>query len=48
LAGGVAAGLTFSAVSNTCAMGNALAKLPYNKGRGCDIDAVLTKMRQPV
>ena len=46
LAGGVAAGLTFSAVSNTCAMGNALAKLPYNKGRGCDIDAVLTKMRQ--
>jgi rhodanese-related sulfurtransferase len=48
LAGGVAAGLTFSAVSNTCAMGNALAKLPYNKGRGCDIDAVLTKMRQAV
>tara|TARA_R110002110_G_scaffold378783_2_gene589296 strand:- start:2819 stop:3430 length:612 start_codon:yes stop_codon:yes gene_type:complete len=48
LAGGVAAGLTFSAVSNTCAMGNALAKLPYNKGRGCDIDAVLTEMRQAV
>ncbi|MFT4773415.1 MAG: rhodanese-related sulfurtransferase [Ilumatobacter sp.] len=48
LAGGVAAGLTFSAVSNTCAMGNALAKLPYNKGRGCDIDAVLTEMRQVV
>ena len=48
LAGGVAAGLTFSAVSNTCAMGNALGKLPYNKGRGCDIDAVLTKMRQVV
>jgi rhodanese-related sulfurtransferase len=48
LAGGVAAGLTFSAVSNTCAMGNALGKLPYNKGRGCDIDAVLTKMRQAV
>tara|TARA_B110000483_G_C17939286_1_gene443939 strand:+ start:92 stop:703 length:612 start_codon:yes stop_codon:yes gene_type:complete len=48
LAGGVAAGLTFSAVSNTCAMGNALGKLPYNKGRGCDIDAVLTEMRQAV
>ena len=48
LAGGIAAGLTFSAVSNTCAMGNALAKLPYNKGRSCDIDAVLTKMRQAV
>ncbi len=46
LAGGVATGLTFSAVSNTCAMGNALAKLPYNKGRGCDVDAVLTQMRE--
>ena len=48
LAGGVAAGLTFSAVSNTCAMGNALGKLPYNKGRGCDVDAVLTEMRKAV
>lgn len=45
LAGGVAAGLTFSAVSNTCAMGNALARLPYNKGRGCDVEAVLDEMR---
>jgi len=45
LAGGVAAGLTFSAVTNTCAMGNALAKLPYNRGRGCDIAGVLTEMR---
>jgi rhodanese-related sulfurtransferase len=48
LAGGVAAGLTFSAVSNTCAMANALGKLPYNKGRGCDVDAVLTEMRKGV
>ena len=46
LAGGVATGLTFSAVSNTCAMGNVLAKLPYNKGRGCDVEAVLTEMRK--
>ncbi len=45
LAGGVAAGLTFSAVSNTCAMGNALGKLPYNRGRGCDIDSVLAELR---
>ncbi len=45
LAGAVATGLTFSAVSNTCAMGNALAKLPYNKGRGCDVEAVLNEMR---
>lgn len=45
LAGGVAAGLTFSAVSNTCAMGTALGKLPYNKGAGCDINGVLEQMR---
>ena len=44
LAGGVATGLTFSAVSNTCAMGNALGRLPYNKGRGCDVEAVLREM----
>lgn len=45
LAGGVATGLTFSAVTNTCAMGNALAKLPYNRGRACDIEGVLTELR---
>ena len=45
VAGGVATGLTFSAVSNTCAMGNALGKLPYNRGRGCDIEGVLTELR---
>jgi rhodanese-related sulfurtransferase len=32
LSAGVGAGLTFSALSNTCAMGSALAKLPYNQG----------------
>jgi rhodanese-related sulfurtransferase len=46
LAGGVAAGLTFSAVSNTCAMGTALAKLPYNKTNNCDIDGVLEDLRK--
>lgn len=45
LSGAVAAGLTFSALGNTCAMGNALGRLPYNKGRGCDVEAVLTQMR---
>lgn len=33
LAGGVGAGLTFASVSNTCAMGKALMKLPYNRSR---------------
>lgn len=45
LSGAVATGLTFSALSNTCAMGNALGRLPYNKGRGCDVQAVLRDMR---
>ncbi|NND74567.1 MAG: rhodanese-like domain-containing protein [Ilumatobacter sp.] len=44
LAGGVASGLVFSAVSNTCAMGNVLMKLPYNRSN-CDIEGVLSEMR---
>lgn len=32
LAGGIGAGLTWSALGNTCAMGNLLARLPYNRG----------------
>lgn len=31
LAGAVGGGLTFAAVSNTCAMGSLLSRLPYNK-----------------
>lgn len=31
LAGGIGAGLTFSALSDTCAMGALLAKLPFNR-----------------
>jgi rhodanese-related sulfurtransferase len=45
LSGGVAGGLVWSAVSNTCAMATVLGKLPYNKRAGCDIDRVLTDMR---
>ncbi|MCU0259875.1 MAG: rhodanese-like domain-containing protein [Ilumatobacteraceae bacterium] len=45
LAGGIGAGLTFAAVSNTCAMGMMLAKLPYNRGAQCDIDAVVRELR---
>jgi rhodanese-related sulfurtransferase len=45
LAGAVATGLAFSAATNTCAMGNALGRLPYNRGAGCDIDGVLDDMR---
>lgn len=44
LAGAIGAGLTFSAVTNTCAMAQMLGKLPYNRAGGCDIDAVLSQM----
>lgn len=44
IAGGVAAGLTFSAVTNTCAMGVALSKLPYNRTDNCDIVGVLSDL----
>ncbi len=47
LAGGVAFGLTFSALTDTCAMGNLLARLPYNRGRGCDIEGVLAELQAP-
>jgi rhodanese-related sulfurtransferase len=41
LAGFVGAGLTFAALTNTCAMGMVLAKLPYNRSAGCDVDRVV-------
>ncbi len=45
IAGGVAAGLTYSAVSNTCAMAAVLSKLPYNRTDDCDIEQVLIDLR---
>lgn len=41
LAGGIGFGLLFSALTDTCMMGNLLAKLPYNRGPECDLDCVL-------
>ncbi len=45
LSGGVAGGLVYSALSNTCAMGTVLAKLPYNQVDRCDIAGVLEDLR---
>ncbi len=45
LAGGVASGLVYSALSNTCAMADVLAKLPYNRSDACDIAGVLDELR---
>jgi hypothetical protein len=48
VAGFVGAGLTFAALSNTCAMGMLLAKLPYNRGAACDINDVVRRLRTDV
>lgn len=40
----IGAGLTFSGVTNTCGMAMMLAKLPYNRGASCDIDAAIARL----
>ncbi|GII97340.1 rhodanese-like domain-containing protein [Sinosporangium siamense] len=44
VAGFIGAGLTFAAVTNTCAMGMALAKLPYNRGPRFDADTAVARL----
>jgi len=46
IAGGVAAGLTYSAVTNTCAMTAVLSKLPHNRTDKCDIAGVLEDLNR--
>lgn len=46
IAGGVAGGLTFSAVTNTCAMATMLGKLPYNRTDNCDIAGVIAELNR--
>ena len=46
IAGAVAAGLTYSAISNSCAMAAVLSKLPYNRTDKCDIAGVLDSLNQ--
>lgn len=42
LAGGIGAGLVFSAVSNTCAMASVLGRLPWNRGSApVDVDELI-------
>lgn len=47
LAGAIGAGLTVAALTNTCAMGMALATLPYNRGADCDAQTVIAKLLDP-
>ncbi|MBA2640331.1 MAG: DUF2892 domain-containing protein [Nocardioidaceae bacterium] len=44
LAGAVGGGLVFAAVTDTCAMGNLLSRLPYNRGSRADIDAAAHRL----
>ena len=40
----IGAGLTFAALTNTCAMGMLLAKLPYNRGPACDGQTIVAQL----
>ena len=44
LAAAIGAGSTYAAVSNTCAMGTALSKLPYNRVATSDANTVLSQL----
>ncbi|MEV0718506.1 rhodanese-like domain-containing protein [Asanoa sp. NPDC050611] len=46
VAGAIGAGLTFAAVTNTCAMGMLLSRLPYNRGATCDLDTIVAQLRE--
>lgn len=42
---GIAGGLVFSALTNTCGMAALLAKLPHNRPRAADLTVTLTALR---
>lgn len=44
VAAAIGGGLTFAALSNTCAMATALSKLPYNRGATSDVNKVLSQL----
>jgi rhodanese-related sulfurtransferase len=44
LAAGIGAGLAGAALTNTCAMGMALSRLPYNRGATCDAQTIVAQL----
>ena len=44
VAAGIGGGLTFASLTNTCAMGVALSKLPYNRGATCDAQSIVSQL----
>ena len=47
IAAAIGGGLTFAAVSNTCAMTTVLSKLPYNRGAETDAEKLVSDLRSP-
>ncbi|MDN3258232.1 rhodanese-like domain-containing protein [Streptomyces sp. CSDS2] len=45
LSAGIAGGLVFSALTDTCGMAAVLGKLPHNRPRAADLDATLAALR---
>ncbi|MEU6577519.1 rhodanese-like domain-containing protein [Streptomyces sp. NPDC046805] len=45
LSAGIAGGLVFSALTNTCGMAVMLGKLPHNRPRAADLDSTLAALR---
>ena len=47
VAGGIGTGLMTAALTNTCAMGMLLAKMPWNsRGASCDMDRVVKALAE--
>jgi hypothetical protein len=44
ISAGVAGGLVFSALTDTCGMARVLAKLPHNRPKASDLDATLAAL----
>jgi rhodanese-related sulfurtransferase len=44
LAAGIGGGLAGAALTNTCAMGMALSRLPYNRGAACDAQTIVSQL----
>jgi len=44
VAAAIGGGLTFASLTNTCAMGMMLSKLPYNRGANCDAQTVVSQL----
>jgi hypothetical protein len=49
IAGALGAGLVAAALTDTCAMGNLLARLPFNRRRGdaCDLPSLVDTITSP-